>query len=222
MLYLVATPIGNLKDITLRALEVLKSVDLVAAEDTRHTGQLLKHFDIQKPLISYFAHNEKAKIAPIIAALKEGKQVALVSDAGTPGIADPGFALVRAIKEENLPMTVIPGACAAITGLTLSGLPTHEFMFVGFLPIKSGARRTKIESFASAEMTVVMYESPHRLLKVLEDFKEILNDPVLTVTRELTKMFEECRRSKASDHINHFTKHPPKGEFVLVFNPNIA
>ncbi len=219
MLYIVSTPIGNLKDITLRALETLKEVDLVAAEDTRHTGQLLKHFDIQKPLTSFYAHNENVKSEYIVGLLKEGKKIALVSDAGTPGIADPGFALIRAVKEAGIPVTVIPGACALIAGLTLSGLPTHEFLFIGFLPVKSGARRKAIEAIPSKNCTVVMYESPHRVLKALEDMKEVLNDPLVSIARELTKTFEECVERRASEHLTHFAKHPPKGEFVLLINP---
>lgn len=217
MFYIVSTPLGNLKDITLRALEVLKSVDLIAAEDTRHTGILLKHYDIQKPMTSYFLHNEKAKTEHIIECLKKGQSVALVSDAGTPGIADPGFVLIRRVKEEGLPMTIIPGACAVIAGLTLSGYPSHEFVFIGFLPVKSGARRNKIQECLDLKRTIVCYESPHRLLKALEDFKEVGQDLPLTITRELTKTFEESRHAKASEHIQHFTQHPPKGEFVLVF-----
>lgn len=218
MLYIVSTPIGNLKDITLRALETLKSVDIIAAEDTRHTKNLLSHYEISTPLTSYFSHNEGAKTQLLIKQLKEGKKVALVSDAGTPGISDPGYVLIKNAIDEGIPMTVVPGACAAICALTLSGLPAHEFVFFGFLPVKSGARRKKIEEAVSLERTVIMYESPHRILKTLEDMKDVLGDKPFTVTRELTKTFEESRRATAQQHIEHFTKHPPKGEFVLLLN----
>ncbi len=218
MLYIVSTPIGNLKDITLRALETLKSVDLIAAEDTRHTKNLLDHYEIHKPLTSFFAHNENMKVDSLIGLLKEGKNIALVSDAGTPGISDPGYPLIEAVRRVGLEMTVIPGATALITALTLSGLPAHHFIFEGFLPVKSGARRKMIEGWKEASRTVICYESPHRLLKALKDIEEILADPIVVITRELTKKFEEVRRDTASEHIAHFSTHPPKGEFVLLFS----
>jgi 16S rRNA (cytidine1402-2'-O)-methyltransferase len=216
MLYIVSTPIGNLKYMTLRAIETLKAVDMIAAEDTRHTKILLDAYQIQKPLTSFFEHNQKGKANYLIGLLKQGKTIALVSDAGTPGVSDPGYVLIKAAIDEQVPITVIPGPCAAIAALTLSGLPTHEFVFAGFLPVKSGARRKKLEELAKLERTVIMYESPHRLLKSLKDMVETLNDPVVVVTRELTKTFEEARRTKASEHLAHFSEHSPKGEFVLL------
>ena len=216
MLYIVSTPIGNLKDITLRALETLKSVDLIAAEDTRHTKILLDAYQIQKPLTSFFEHNQIKKADHLLGLLKMGKNIALVSDAGTPGISDPGFLMVRRALENNIPMTVIPGVSACISALTASGLPAHRFIFEGFLPPKSGARRNKLLALKGQEATLIFYESPHRLLKTLKDMKEVWDDPVIVVARELTKKFEEIRKDKTSLLIDHFTRHPPKGEFVLL------
>lgn len=216
MLYIVSTPIGNLKDITLRAIEVLKTVDLIAAEDTRHSKILCNEYQITAPMISFFEHNEQHKVGQIIAMLKEGKSVALISDAGTPGISDPGFRLVRAAKEEGVPVTVVPGACAAIAALTLSGLPTDQFTFMGFLPMKPGQRRKVLESIKDNERTAIFYASPHRLLKELKDIEEVLGNPVIVVVREITKKFEERLENKASALFEHFTAHPPKGEFVLL------
>ncbi len=216
MLYIVSTPIGNLKDITLRAIEVLKSVDLIAAEDTRHTATLCKEYGFTAPLTSFFEHNEGFKAAQLLTALKEGKNVALVSDAGTPGISDPGFRLIRLAREHGIPVTVVPGACAAIAALTLSGLPSDEFTFKGFLPMKSGQRRKALEEAKAASGTVIFYASPHRLLKELKDIEEVLGDPVIVVARELTKKFEERLEEKASALLEHFTAHPPRGEFVVL------
>ncbi len=216
MLYIVSTPIGNLKDITLRALEILKSVDLIAAEDTRHTKILLDAYQIQKPLTSFFEHNQTRKADHLLGLLKEGKHIALVSDAGTPGISDPGFVMVRMAQENNIPITVIPGVSACISALTASGLPAHRFAFEGFLPPKSGARRNKLMALKSQETTIILYESPHRLLKTLKDMQELWDDPIIVVARELTKKFEEVRKDKASQLIEHFTQHSPKGEFVLL------
>lgn len=216
MLYIVSTPIGNLKDITLRALETLKSVDLIAAEDTRHTKVLLDAYQIQKPLTSFFEHNQVKKAGHILGLLKEGKHIAIVCDAGTPGISDPGFLMIRLAKENNIPLTVVPGASAFLCALTASGLPSHAFIFEGFLPPKSGARRKKLLAMKETEATVICYESPHRLFKTLKDMQEIWDDPVLVVARELTKKFEEIRRGRAGELIAHFTRHPPKGEFVLL------
>lgn len=228
MLYIVSTPIGNLKDITLRAIETLKSVDLIAAEDTRHTKNLCNAYEITTPLTSYFEHNEQFKSAQLLTFLKEGKNVALVSDAGTPGISDPGFRLIRLAKEHGIPMTVIPGACAAIAALTLSGLPSDQFIFKGFLPVKSGQRRRVLEGLKSIEGTVIFYESPHRILKALKDIEEVLADPVIVVTRELTKKFEEVKRGRAAELLAHFSMKSSKGEFVLLIAlggqrmPNLA
>lgn len=218
MLYIVSTPIGNLGDITLRALETLKLVDVIAAEDTRHTGQLLKHFGISKPLTSFFAHNENVKSEYIVGLLKEGKKVALVSDAGTPGIADPGFPLIRAVKEAGLPITVIPGPCAAIAGLSLSGLPNHEFVFMGFLPVKPGQRKKKLEESRTIGKTTIFYESPHRIEKTLKEIVDTLGDMDVTIARELTKTFEEAYTMKASQWIKHISEKPLKGEIVMLLS----
>ncbi|NTV30034.1 MAG: 16S rRNA (cytidine(1402)-2'-O)-methyltransferase, partial [Candidatus Omnitrophica bacterium] len=219
MLYIVSTPIGNLKDITLRAIDTLRMVDLVAAEDTRHTGILCREYGITAPLTSCFEHNEQGKAAQFLALLKEGKNIALVSDAGTPGISDPGFRLIRLAKENGIEMTVVPGACAAIAALTLSGLPSDEFVFKGFLPVKPGQRRKALEQVRGAEGTVIFYESPHRLLKSLQDAVEVLEDPLMVVTRELTKKFEERREGRASELLAYFSSHKILGEFVLLFPP---
>jgi 16S rRNA (cytidine1402-2'-O)-methyltransferase len=218
MLYIVSTPIGNLKDITLRAIETLKFVDLIAAEDTRHTQILLDAHQIQKPLTSFFEHNQTKKASQLVGLLKAGKNIALVSDAGTPGISDPGYPLISLAMENNIPITVIPGVSACISALTASGLPAHRFVFEGFLPPKSGARRNKLAALKGQKGTFIFYESPHRLLKTLKDMQEVLNDPVIVVARELTKKFEEIRKDKTSGHLVHFSLHPPKGEFVLLGN----
>lgn len=220
MLYIVSTPIGNLKDITLRAIDTLRSVDLIAAEDTRHTKILLDAYEIKKPLTSFFEHNQMRKADQLIELLKMGRNIALVSDAGTPGINDPGFTMIRMAQENNIPVTVIPGVSACITALTVSGLPAHRFVFEGFLPPKSGARRNKLIALKGQDGTFIFYESPHRLLKTLKDMQDIWDDPIIVVARELTKKFEEVRKDKASLLIEHFTLHPPKGEFVLLRNEN--
>ncbi len=216
MLYLVSTPIGNLRDMTLRALEVLKEVDLIAAEDTRHTRILLDHYDIKTLVTSYFEHNEEKKTIELLQYLKEGKTIALVSDAGTPGISDPGYPLIRAVKSQGIPLTVVPGPTALIAALSISGLPAHSFIFEGFLPVRGSARRKKLESLKNEVRTLIFYESPHRLVKTLSDMKEIWNDPVVVCVRELTKKFEEVRTAKASDLLEHFTRQSPRGEFVLL------
>ena len=216
MLYIVSTPIGNLKDITLRAIETLKSVDLIAAEDTRHTKILLDAYQIQKPLTSFFEHNQIKKADHLMGLLKMGKHIALVSDAGTPGISDPGFLMVRLAMENNIPVTVIPGVSACISALTASGLPSHRFIFEGFLPVKSGARRNKLISLKGQKATLIFYESPRRLLKALKDMQEVWDDPTIVAARELTKKFEEIRTDKASLLIEYFSLHVPKGEFVLL------
>ncbi len=216
MLYIVSTPIGNLQDITLRAIEVLKTVDLIAAEDTRHTKILLDHFQIPTAVTSYFEHNEKTKAEYLVGLLKEGKNIALVTDAGTPGISDPGYRLVHLAKEEGIAITVIPGPCALIAALSLSALPTDSFIFAGFLPVKSGGRKKRLEEFLNEKRTVIFYESPHRLLKTLADMVEVLADPDVVAAREITKKFEEVRRGKASELLKHFSKIAPKGEFVLL------
>ncbi len=218
MLYIVSTPIGNLKDITLRALEVLKDVDVIAAEDTRHTKILLEAYGIVKPLVSFFEHNQTRKTKDIIALLKEGKKVALVSDAGTPGISDPGYPLIEAVLAEGVPLEVIPGPCAAITALTASGMPAHRFSFEGFLPVKAGARRKQLATLKDQNGTTIFYESPHRLLKTLEDIEGVLPEADVACARELTKKFQEVKRGSAKELREHFTAHPPKGEFVILIN----
>ncbi len=216
MLYIVSTPIGNLKDITLRAIEVLKSVNLIAAEDTRHTRILIKEYGIETPLVSYFEHNKVKRAAELVRRLKEGEDIALVSDAGTPGISDPGFHLIRLAQENGIPLTVVPGACAAIAGLTLSGLPCHRFVFEGFLPVKSAARRKKLETLTGESGTAIFYESPHRILKVLKDIQEVCGDPVVACAREITKKFEEVKKGRASEVLAGWGPGQPKGEFVLM------
>jgi 16S rRNA (cytidine1402-2'-O)-methyltransferase len=217
MLYIVSTPIGNLKDITLRAIETLKSVDLIAAEDTRHTKILTTHYDIHTPLTSYFEHNKIKKADYIIEQLRAGKNVALVTDAGTPGVSDPGYHLINQAKINNIPMTVIPGPTAVIAALSLSGMPSDSFIFDGFLPVKSNARRKKLEQYREEDRTVIVYESPHRLLKTLKDIQEVLGDPNMVCARELTKKFEEKKEGRASELLSHFESRKPKGEFVLLF-----
>jgi 16S rRNA (cytidine1402-2'-O)-methyltransferase len=218
MLYIVSTPIGNLKDITFRAIEVLKSVDLIAAEDTRHTKILLDHYQIETPTTSYFEHNEIKKADYLLGLLKEGKNVALVTDAGTPGISDPGYPLIKLAKENNIPVTVVPGACALVAALSLSGLPTDSFIFMGFLPVKSAARRKKLEGLKCETRTIIFYESPHRLVKALKDIEEVLGDPLVVCAREITKKFEEVKSSPASQLAEHFSRQEPRGEFVLLLN----
>ena len=218
MLYIVSTPIGNLKDITLRAIETLKAVDLIAAEDTRHTKILCKEYGIDTPLTSYFEHNQFKKGDFILKQLQEGKSVALVTDAGTPGISDPGYKLINLAKQYNIAISVVPGPVALIAALSLSGFPSDRFAFEGFLPVKEGQRRKKLESLKGEERTVIFYESPHRLLKSLEDFKEVLDDPKLFVGRELTKKFEEGIEAKAGELIQHFSRKGVKGEMVVILN----
>jgi 16S rRNA (cytidine1402-2'-O)-methyltransferase len=221
MLYIVSTPIGNLQDITLRALDVLKTVDLIAAEDTRHTKNLLTHFQINTPLTSYFEHNELKKSEYLVGLLQEGKNIALVTDAGTPGISDPGYRLITLAKSQGVPLTVVPGPCALIAALSLSALPTDSFLFVGFLPVKSAGRQKKLAEFKSETRTIIFYESPHRILKTLHDIAEVLGGWDVVVTREITKKFEEARRGTAAELVTHFEKIAPKGEFVVVMHPGL-
>lgn len=218
MLYIVSTPIGNLKDITYRAVETLKDVDIIAAEDTRHTRILCNHYDIKTPLTSYFEHNKIKKGESLLKDLQEGRDVALVTDAGTPGISDPGYYLIRLAKQNNIPMTVVPGATALIAALSLSGLPCHNFIFEGFLPVKSAARRKKLEKFNAEERTVIFYESPHRITKVLKDIDEVLGDVHVVCVREITKKFEEVKVGRPSELFKYFSEKKPRGEFVLLIN----
>lgn len=221
-LYVVATPIGNLKDITLRALETLKQVDLIACEDTRHTQKLLSHYQIQKPLTSLFEHNERLKVPSLIRQLQEGKTIGLVSDAGTPGISDPGFVLIREAIRSEIPVIPIPGPSAIITALIVSGMPTDRFCFEGFLPQKSAAMRRKLEQLKDEPRTMVFYESPYRVLKTLKAMLEIWGDIPIVCTRELTKLHEEISRKPLSQQIAYFQKQKQRGEFVLVINLSLA
>jgi len=221
-LYIVATPIGHLQDISLRALETLKAVDVIACEDARHTGRLLHRHGIRTPLVSYHDHNERTRAPELVERLRRGESVALVSDAGTPLIADPGYRLVQAALAAALPVTVIPGPSAIEPALILSGLPTHRFVFEGYLSAKPGARRRAIEAWRHEARTVVCFETPHRLVKALQEIREVLGEVTMAVARELTKHFEEVRRGPVSDVLRHFEAHPPKGEFVLVLQPQTS
>ena len=216
MLYVVATPIGNLGDITLRALEVLKSVDLVAAEDTRHSGILMKHFGIKKPFVSYHEHNEAARTAELVERLARGEHVALITDAGTPALSDPGMRLIRECIKRELPFTIIPGPSSVLTALLGSGFATDKFSFRGFLPVKSGQRERELRLSAEREETTIFFESPYRVSKTLQVCSSIMPDRQLCVARELTKKFEEFRRGTAAELLAHYEAHPAKGEIVLV------
>lgn len=215
-LYLVATPIGNLEDITLRALRVLRECDVVAAEDTRRTRQLLQHFDIKKPIVSCHQFNESKRSTSLIRKLESGEIIALVSDAGTPGISDPGERLVRATLAANQKVEPVPGPCAAIAALSAAGLPTAQFFFAGFPPHKSGQRRKQLTTLAAIPGTLVFYESPHRILKLLGELSEIWPESNVVIGRELTKKFEEFHRGTPPDILSHMTKHKPRGEFVVL------
>ena len=216
MLYIVATPIGNLKDISLRAIEVLRSVDLIACEDTRHTKILLNNYGIKIPTTSFFQHNRFTKGEYLLKLLKEGKNIALVSDAGTPGILDPGYNLINLAVENNIEVTAIPGAVAFVDALVLSGKPAHEFFFAGFLPNRSGARQNRLKKLSDFKCTVIFYESCHRIVATLEDVLTVLGDRDIVVARELTKKFEEIKRAKTSQIIQEFKVIKPRGEFVVL------
>jgi 16S rRNA (cytidine1402-2'-O)-methyltransferase len=216
MLYVVATPIGNLSDITLRALEVLKSVDMVAAEDTRHSGVLMKHFGIKKPFISYHEHNEAKRSAELVERLAAGENIALITDAGTPGLSDPGARLVRECIKRELSFTIIPGPSSILTALVGSGFSTQKFSFRGFLPVKAGQRERELRGAADCSETVIFFESPYRLKKTLAACNNIIPDRQLCVARELTKKFEEFRRGTAIELLAHYEAHSPKGEIVLI------
>ncbi len=218
MLYIVATPIGNLGDITLRSLEVLKSVDLVAAEDTRHSGMLMKHFGIKKPFISYHEHNEARRTAELIERLAAGETVALITDAGTPGLSDPGLRLIRECIQRDLSFTIIPGPSSILTALVGSGFATEKFSFRGFVPVKAGRRERELRSAAESGETVIFFESPYRLTKTLAACIDVMQDRQLCVARELTKKFEEFRRGTAGELLAHYEAHLPKGEIVLVIS----
>ena len=217
ILYPIATPIGNLKDITLRALEILKSVDLIACEDTRITRRLLEHYQIDKPTISYHQHSQVGKIDFLINQLKEGKNIALLSDAGTPGISDPGGLLVKAAANEGIRVEPIPGPSAVIAALSVSGLPTDRFLFLGFLPHKK-SRETLIREIVAAKQTVVFYESVHRILKTLQQLKDFGLSREMAVCRELTKKFETVYRGQVSEVLEELKSDEVKGEFVVIIS----
>lgn len=215
-LYVVPTPIGNLKDITLRALEVLESVDIVAAEDTRQSLKLLNHFDIKKSLVSYHQHNENFKSEGIISKLREGKNIALVSDAGTPGISDPGSVIIQKCIEENIDFEVLTGATAVTTALVYSGLDTTKFLFRGFIPRENKERNPIIQDLKERQETLIFYEAPHRLVKTLGFLYENLGNRRIAICRELTKLYEEIIRLPLEDAIKYYNENQPRGEYVLV------
>ena len=215
-LYLVSTPIGNLEDITLRALRVLKEVDLVAAEDTRQTRRLLTHYNIQTPLTSYFEGNQQVKGSKLIERLKAGEAIALVSDAGTPIISDPGYPLLRRCIEAEIPIVPIPGASAVVAAASISGLPLHNFTFEGFLSPKSGKRKRQLSVLADEERTLILFESPHRLQRFLEDVLAVMGERDIVIARELTKRFEEVFRGNISKALEKFRNTEPRGEFTIL------
>jgi len=217
-LYLVATPIGNLEDITLRALRVLEEVDLIACEDTRNTLKLLNHFNIKKPLVSYYENNKISRGNYLLEKLLAGENIALVSDAGTPGISDPGEDLVRLCIKNGINVTMCPGPVAAITGLVLSGLKAGRFVFEGFLPVNKNSRKKHLEKLKNEERTIVLYEAPHKLKNTLKDLYECLGDREIALCRELTKYFEEVKRGKISSFIEEYNEKSPRGEFVIVIS----
>ena len=215
-LYIVPTPIGNLKDITFRAIEVLNKVDFILAEDTRTSGKLLKHYEIATPMQSHHMHNEHKTVSGIVERIQAGATVALISDAGTPAISDPGFLLTRACVEAGIEVDCLPGATAFVPALVNSGLPNNKFNFEGFLPPKKG-RQTRLKLLAKAESTMIFYESPHKLIKTLSHFVEYFGaERPLSVSREISKIHEETIRGTAEEVLNYYTKKPPKGEIVIV------
>lgn len=213
-LYIVATPIGNLEDITLRALNILKNIDLIAAEDTRQTLKLLNHYEISKPLISYHRHNEDVKSEILIEKLNEGQDIALVSDAGTPGICDPGEVVIKKAIEEGITVVPIPGACAMINALIASGISTSEFIFLGFLPLNKKNRKQKLEEIKNSNKTIILYEAPHKMKNTLEDLKDIIGDRRITLARELTKIHEEFIRDNINNILDKIDSL--KGEMILI------
>jgi 16S rRNA (cytidine1402-2'-O)-methyltransferase len=221
-LYLVSTPIGNLADITHRALQVLQDVDLIACEDTRHTHKLLSHYGITTKTISYHEHNERQRTAQLIDMLQQGSDVAVVSDAGTPAISDPGYRLVRAAIENDITLVPVPGPSALISALVAAGLPTDEFFFAGFLPSRSNARRTRLSELRSVPGTLIFYEAPHRLAATLKDTYEILGEREAVVARELTKVHEEIKRGRLSELVAHYSNdESTRGEIVLLIDRNV-
>lgn len=218
ILYIVATPIGNLEDITLRAIRVLENVDLIAAEDTRHTLKLLNHLNISKPMISYHRHNEEIRVDGLIKELKEGKNVAVVSDAGTPGICDPGEIIIKKCIDENIIVVPIPGACAMINALIVSGIDTEEFIFLGFLPLNKKNRRNKLEEIRKSNKTIILYEAPHKLKNTLNDLKNILEKRKIVIAREITKVHEEYIRGTVEEILN--IAGNLKGEMIIIIEKN--
>ena len=218
ILYIVATPIGNLEDITLRAIRILEEVDLIAAEDTRHTLKLLNHLNISKPMISYHRHNEEVRVEGLINQLKEGKSIAVVSDAGTPGICDPGEIIIKKCIEENIKIVPIPGACAMINALIVSGLDTDEFNFFGFLPLNKKNRKNKLEEIKNSNKTIILYEAPHKLKNTLNDLKDILENRKIVIAREITKIHEEYIRGTVEDILKIVDNL--KGEMIIVIEKN--
>lgn len=218
-LYIVATPVGNLEDMTFRAVRILGEVDLIAAEDTRHSLKLLNHFNISRPLTSYFDHNKQFKGERILHALRQGKSVALISDAGTPCISDPGYQLVRDAVAENIPVVPVPGSCAAIAALSASGLPTDNFTFAGFPPSRQGKRRTFLSAITELSGTLVLYEAPHRTVECLDDIREIMGERQVVVARELTKIYEELLRGTVSEVLERVGQDKVRGEVVILVAP---
>lgn len=215
-LYIVGTPIGNLEDITLRALRVLEEVDVIAAEDTRHTVKLLNHFEIKKHLLAYHQHNEQSGSEKLLEFLTEGKNIALVSDAGMPIISDPGSVIVSRCNEAGIPVEVVPGPNAGLCALVLSGIDARAFTFMGFLGKQNKEIREGIEKIAVSENTVILYETPHRLVKTLEAMVQVIPDRKMSISREITKKYEETRMGTVQEHLDWYSENPPKGEFVLV------
>ena len=220
-LYVCATPIGNLGDITLRVLDTLRQADLVAAEDTRHSRKLLQYYDIHTPLTSYHEHNEKSKARELVDKLKAGQTVALISDAGLPGISDPGFAVIQLCQAENIQVDVLPGANAAVTALVLSGMPADSFAFQGFLPAQRRERKKVLAAWVQLTITQIFYEAPHRLLTTLEDMAEIWGDRQGAVVRELTKIHQTVHRGRLQELVEEFRRIPAKGECCLVLAPYV-
>ncbi len=217
-LYLVGTPIGNLEDMTFRAVRILQSVDVIAAEDTRHTGRLLQHFQIRTPQVSYYEHNQKSRISDMVRRLQQGQAIALVTDAGMPGISDPGYELVKVCVEEGIPVVPIPGPTAAIAALVVSGLPSDRFVFEGFLPNNSPARRReRLEELKAESRTLVFYEAPHRLRQTLDDIASVFGgDRPVVLAREITKLYEEIWRGTLAEALAHYNQREPAGEYTLV------
>ena len=218
-LYLVATPIGNLEDITLRALRILKEVDQIACEDTRHTQKLLSHYNIRKPLVSYHEHNELTRAPELVVAMEQGAQIALVSDAGVPLVSDPGYRLVTLCLRHRIPVVPIPGPSALLAALSASGLPNEEFLFAGFLPARSGERRRALERLRIEDRTIIFYEAPHRIEETLIDAREILGDRPACIAREVTKLHEEFRRGSLAELAASLAEKPARGEITLLIGP---